>query len=572
MKYLFPTILGSVAILLSAFVDGILASAFCGTDAFSAVNLAEPVILFMQAVFFIFGIGGAVSISVAKGRREHQRANSLFSLAFFMGIVVAVIVGVLGILLLDPIVSVLCNNAELVPLVRAYTLVTFCGAPLMIFVPMMTYIIRADGMPKLSANILLVANILNLCMDVVYMKVFHMGVGGAALATVTGYVLGLILVIVYLKSPKRTLKLHFPKKEDWKELKTLCTGGLASVVNTILLFVKAILINRIVLSTGGVDAMAVFSVCNFTVTFASMFMGGGSDTMTPILGLLYGEKDQRGMDYIVRKTMLVVLISCGILVAFMMAFPQLVLELFGVRTSARLAIGIPAIRIFSVSLLGIAFSYTLMNYFQTVSQKTISVLITVLRGIVITVPSAYLCSRFMGVSGIWWAFVIAEALTIVVTLIVCRIKASRSNGKFKGVLLKEQYDSEVSFDLTLKAQRQSASDVSELVEDFCLKNGESEKTSNFAGVLAEEMVENIRRYNNGEAKEPDIDLICRLRDEDLILTVRDNGKTLSSVEPDKDNEEFENLRMIHSLAKDVDYTRTLGLNSTVVTLEGSRKG
>ena len=159
MKYLFPTILGSVAILLSAFVDGILASAFCGTDAFSAVNLAEPVILFMQAVFFIFGIGGAVSISVAKGRREHQRANSLFSLAFFMGIVVAVIVGVLGILLLDPIVSVLCNNAELVPLVRAYTLVTFCGAPLMIFVPMMTYIIRADGMPKLSANILLVANI-----------------------------------------------------------------------------------------------------------------------------------------------------------------------------------------------------------------------------------------------------------------------------------------------------------------------------------------------------------------------------------------------------------------------------
>ena len=80
------------------------------------------------------------------------------------------------------------------------------------------------------------------------------------------------------------------------------------------------------------------------------------------------------------------------------------------------------------------------------------------------------------------------------------------------------------------------------------------------------MIENVRLYNIDEQKQPKIDLVCRLMPEELLILVRDNGKILSSAEPEEDSTEFTNLKMIHSLASDVDYSRTLGLNSTVVTL------
>ena len=87
-EYLFPTIISSMSILLASFVDGIIVSALVGDDAFSAINLAEPVVLFMQALFFLFGIGGAISISIAKGQRDNRKANALFTLSFAASVLV----------------------------------------------------------------------------------------------------------------------------------------------------------------------------------------------------------------------------------------------------------------------------------------------------------------------------------------------------------------------------------------------------------------------------------------------------------------------------------------------------
>ena len=171
-EYLFPTIISNMSILLASFVDGIIVSKLINDDAFSAVNLAEPVILFMQALFFLFGIGGAICISIAKGQRDEHKANAVFTLSFLAAVLVSVIVTVLGIVLIDPITRVLCSDSTLYDYVQHYALFNIYGSLFMIVVPYLVFIIRTDGMPKLSANILLVSNIVNLLMDLVYMGVF----------------------------------------------------------------------------------------------------------------------------------------------------------------------------------------------------------------------------------------------------------------------------------------------------------------------------------------------------------------------------------------------------------------
>ncbi|MBR1483614.1 MAG: hypothetical protein IJ598_11715, partial [Ruminococcus sp.] len=419
-EYLFPTIISNMSILLASFVDGIIVSKLINDDAFSAVNLAEPVVLFMQALFFLFGIGGAICISIAKGQRDEHKANAVFTLSFIASVVVSVIVTVAGILLIDPITRLMCNDSSLYDYVRNYALFNICGAVFMIVVPYLVFIVRTDGMPKLSANILLISNIVNLIMDFVYIGVFKMDTSGAALATVTGYVVGFGMELYYLLFfKKRTLRFIKLKKTDLKYLGELSTGGIASVVNTILLFVKALLLNKIVLGATGADGMAVFSVCNFTVTFISMFITGGSDTMTPIVGLLYGERDYKGIDIVLRKTFVFVSVSCAVVIAAILLFPQLLLQLFSVTNPARVALGIPAVRIFSLSLIGTGVCYVMMNYLQATKQKAISVTITFLRGLVITVPLAYLLTGLFGLNGVSMSFVLSEALTAALCFLIC---------------------------------------------------------------------------------------------------------------------------------------------------------
>ena len=565
-EYLLPTILSAMSILLASFVDGIIVSKLIDPDALSAVNLAEPVILFFQALFFLFGIGGLISISRALGERNSSKANSLFTLAIVGAVIASVVVTAAGTLFKDGIVSLICNEQKLTQMVSEYVSYSIYGSSFIIIVPTFVFIMRVDGMPKFSSAVLIVSNAVNLIMDIVYIKVFDMGIKGAALATVTGYAVGALMVLYYLCiCKKRTLRFVKPGAAELKNIAELCTSGISSVLNTLLLFIKAILLNRIVINAGGADAISAFSVCNFLLTFISMFVSGGADTMTPIVSMLSGEKDHKGISIILRKTFVFVLCCCAAVIAIICLFPETVLALFSVKSESKLAMGVPAVRIFSLSLIGMGISYIMMNYFQSVKHKPLSIMITLLRGIVMTVPLAYAMSKLFGVKGIWWSLFIAEMLTAAAAFAVSFIIYRTKKDKYSSVFLFEQAaDNGAVYDVSLDAQKRGAVKVSEDISTFCLENSVSEQKAKYAGLLAEEAVEHIRRFNT--EKVPQIDLFCKILDDRVILSVRDNGAIFDPANVRDDTEEFSNLKMIGSVADKVDYTRVIGLNNMLVEL------
>ncbi|MBR7008803.1 MAG: hypothetical protein IKH90_09275 [Ruminococcus sp.] len=565
-EYLLPTILSAMSILLASFVDGIIVSKLIDPDALSAVNLAEPVILFFQALFFLFGIGGLISISRALGERNSSKANSLFTLAIVGAVIASVVVTAAGTLFKDGIVSLICNEQKLTQMVGEYVSYSIYGSSFIIIVPTFVFIMRVDGMPKFSSAVLIVSNAVNLIMDIVYIKVFDMGIKGAALATVTGYAVGALMVLYYLCIyKKRTLRFVKPGAAELKNIAELCTSGISSVLNTLLLFIKAILLNRIVINAGGADAISAFSVCNFLLTFISMFVSGGADTMTPIVSMLSGEKDHKGISIILRKTFVFVLCCCAAVIAIICLFPETVLALFSVKSESKLAMGVPAVRIFSLSLIGMGISYIMMNYFQSVKHKPLSIMITLLRGIVMTVPLAYAMSKLFGVKGIWWSLFISEMLTAAAAFAVSFIIYRTKKDKYSSVFLFEKAaDNGAVYDVSLDAQKRSAVKVSEDISTFCLENSVSEQKAKYAGLLAEEAVEHIRRFNT--EKVPQIDLFCKVLDDRIILSVRDNGAIFDPANVRDDTEEFSNLKMIGSVADKVDYTRVIGLNNMLVEL------
>ena len=120
------------------------------------------------------------------------------------------------------------------------------------------------------------------------------------------------------------------------------------------------------------------------------------------------------------------------------------------------------------------------------------------------------------------------------------------------------------FDVSLEAKKADAVSVSESISTFCLENSVSEQKAKYAGLLAEEAVEHIRRFNT--EKVPQIDLFCKVLDDRVILSVRDNGVIFDPANVDDDTEEFSNLKMINSVADKVEYTRVIGLNNMLVEL------
>ena len=160
----------------------------------------------------------------------------------------------------------------------------------------------------------------------------------------------------------------------------------------------------------------------------------------------------------------------------------------------------------------------------------------------------------------------SEALTAAITFLICFIVSRVKSDKYSGILLHErQTECSALFDASLKPEAEQAAGISDSIIAFCNDNGITGKTADYAGVLAEETVEHIRNHNL-DKKQPKIDLICRITDEEVILSVRDNGEAFDAATVD-DGEEFTNLKVINSLADDVDYSRALGLNNMLIKIK-----
>lgn len=581
-RYLGPSLLSTTSILLGSIVDGIIVGNLIGPDAMSAVNLTQPVVLVMQALFFLFGMGAATAISIARGQRDEARANALFTMGSLCLMLASLAIAVLGGIGIDGVVAVLCSNEALSGLVRSYALVIILGAPFMLVVPGLVYSMRVDGMPRLSAAVLVVANVVNLVLDLVFIAVFGMGIAGAALASVVGYAAGGCVVAAYFLSKRRTLR--FARIGGARTLfASIVDGGIAPALNTCLLFAKILLLNRIVLAVAGQGGMEIFAVCNYAISFVSIFVSGAAEAMMPLLGMLFGARDARGMRIVFRRALLFVLVACGVSVAAMELVPELILAAFSITDESRLVVGVAGLRVFGLSLFVMGANLILMYYLQTVRRKSLAVAITVLRGFALVVPVAWLLSLHIGIAGVWWAFVIAEAGTLAVAAAACLIVARRSRGAFSGILLIEKPDSRAAvFDVSLRATEDDAVGVSEEVIAFGRANGLDDTMANTVGLMVEEAVVNIAEANApgdrarrtpGEVPDPvGVDVLVRIDPPEIRIAVRDGGVTLDALAPPRDGaDDFSGIRVMRAMAERVEYARTLGLNDTLVLLDRNRQ-
>ena len=567
-EYFLPTVLTAMATNIAMIVDSMLAGNMLGKSSLASINLMSPIAQLYFSLTILFGLGASSIISYAKGKRDNALANKVFTITFVTVIVLSAILMGIGLPFGDAICSIFTKDSELHSLLYQYYIPFVVGTPIYLLLMCSIHFVRADARPKFASNIIIVSNIVNLILDLLFMGPLKMGVAGSSIATMTGYAVGFLIMTTHFIQKKSTLHFDFSILKDVKgffsSLGKMVTMGLSGALGTMLITVKMFFLNTLIQSTGGSAGLVSYTVCSSSQIFMSMFITGASQTMIPIVGVCLGEKDYDGVKYAFMKAFKILTIASIVITLFIWAAPETIIKLFGVTSQSDIDSTVTALRINALSFIGLAYSFLLLYYYMAIRKRAISTTISILNGIGILIPAALILSKLFGLTGIWMSLVVAQVGTLIVVLIIDLVIIKRSKGKYKNIFLLEDVEDNEILSLSFKGTYENASGVSLYLTSFLTSNGIEKNKANRVAVSVEEIALEATERMKNKKKNADIDIRIFTDKNDIIVSIRDNGDEFN---PNYDaNEEISPLKVIQSISKNIEYTRTLGFNRTIITL------
>ena len=565
-EFFLPTLLMSMAINTSTFIDTLIVGNTLGPINISAMALIAPIITFINLIYWMIGLGGSLLVSVSKAERNEEKADMYFTLSMALLAVIGILFSVFGIIFLDNIVNTLTTNPALAVLVKKFLGVYFLGSPFLFVLMGIAYFIRADGKPRLSFYALLISNAVNLVLDLVFILGLGMDIQGAALATISGYAVGTIFIMQYFFAKDRTMRFISLAKCKLSLVYDIITSGFPSASGQLFLTIKLFLINTFIALVAGKQGLTAFSVYYNSMFMVYIFLIGTAQSMSPIASIYYQEKDYSGVKFTIERSLKIVLASGTAFTVLFLAFPSLLLNLFGVNDPADMAVGINALRILSFSIIGTGITFLMMFYTQAIQRKKLSFAISITEGLLIPVVCAYALSGIMGVDGIWISLVLAEIGTILMIYFATRIISERSKGKFSGFFLLGNYRDTPVLDVTIHSSVEDVVGLSEKLIDFTKDNGVDERTALRIGMAVEEMAVNTIKFNSNEIE--CIDILSKIEDGEITIAFKDPGVEFNpSTYTCEEKDSFENIEVLQKIADDISYARLIGLNSTVITIK-----
>ena len=575
LEFLIPTFLMSMSAQLGVVLDGIIVSYLLNARAMASVGASMPLTQTAAALSVMISVGAVGHITTALGLGEKDKANRIFSTVCALSSGIGIFLTVFLSLFSAELSALISPDPSMIQGCYDYLHVLVFRFPFSVSVMVMCDIVRSDGMAKLASYSVMIQQCSNIIMDFMFIKFFGLGLGGAALATVLSDVAGIVFLLwVYSRSKERTFRFISPLSEGIMRFISLafkiCRTGLPATFGMICVAVKVWCIYKILGSTGGVGATEIYAACMLYLSLLSMFVLGTNNSAYPIVGVLYGEKDYRSirmfMRYIFRFTMMIV----GFFLLMSFLFPREFLTLFGLSDELASS-GAAAVRLFSVSLAGVAMTFIMIYYYTAVNQSTAGNILSLTEGFFAVIPAAWVFSRLFGQTGVWIALVFAEAAGFAVIWIYVKYKCSHSDGKLSDFYLIEKNGSELLYDVSLSAAEKDAAKLSQESISVLESRGMDHSTAMKVGVALEEITSNMALIN---AKPVDFDVRILDSGRDILLALRDNGIEFNPIEYQPSAKEEADYRsdrimVLRALSGDIQYDRVLSLNQTLITIKAN---
>ena len=417
LKLSIPMMISMLVQALYNVVDSVFVS-WVSEEALTAVSLAFSLQNMMIAVGVGTGVGVNAMLSKSLGEKNQKRANATAENGIFLSACSFLVFLVIGLTCIKPYFYAQTSDPDIALQGIRYLRVCSVFSLGLFMQTMSEKLLAATGRTNLSMCSQLIGAIVNIVLDPIFIFGYCgealSGTTGAAVATVIGQFCGAGAAIFFnlKKNPDIQLDWHgFRPSAD--AIKRIYIVGLPSIAMQCVGSVMTFLMNKILMAFSA-TAVAVFGVYFKLQSFVFMPIFGMNNGMVPIISYNYGARKPERVKKTIRLA--VFYAECIMLVGFCIFqfLPDKLLGLFA-ASDAMLAIGIPALRIICLHFLLAGMSIILSSSFQALGNGMFSLIVSICRQLVVLIPAAWLLSQTGNVNMVWWSFVIAELVSVVMS-------------------------------------------------------------------------------------------------------------------------------------------------------------
>ena len=559
-RFLMASIATMAIVNINTIVDSVLMGQLISPEAVSAIQNVVPIMGLIAGITSLLSAGASIIATKALGRRDFDEASSSITVAVSsclgFGLIVSLLTGVLA----PRICSLLCQDPALYENTYKYLYVIIAGAFLMFLMNGTSIIVESIGYPRLVSFAMLSSVIVNLICDILYIKVFLMDISGAALATLTGSLIGVIALFVFLFWKRKMLGIRPYFRGFASMMGRNVVMGIPPFLGNLAITLLIFMCNYFVQSVHGETGVFVMSIGYAMVSLGQMISGGVQGAFLGIGGLLVAQRDYDGLRRLVKRGLA---ISCGFALLCFLAVLFVSDELavlFGATDPATIRLtgqGLPLITTMNFSLsviLPLAIVYQINDH-SVISALSAS---SLLFGMGI----AFILAKYLtGI--IWVAFPIGTALSIAFVLLCSILVRRKAGGNAESVLLiPEPLDDTTRFDISVPCDRSSVGEAVRRACDF-LSGKATHDTILHISHCMEELLLNYAEHSGKTQKAyMDISILC---DRDAItLIVKDDGIPFDPIHAA--NEEMKaGLKVVQAFMSDASYSYSLGQN--IVTMK-----
>lgn len=416
LYFVFPSVVMMVFTSIYSVVDGLFISNFVGGMPFAAINVVYPLIMAFGTVGFMLGTGGSAVVAKTLGEGDPKRANEYFSMLVFVLIAAACVLSAVGEIWLRQIIHLMGASESLMEDCIVYGRIQLAGLPAFMLQSSFQSFFAVAEKPKLGLAVTVAAGLTNVVFDFLFVCVFPFGVGGAAAATVMGYVVGGVLPVIYFFAPNQSLLRLGKTKLNLPVLLKSCGNGSSEMMSNLSMALVNMLYNIQLMKFVGETGVAAYGVVMYVNFFFVAIFLGYSIGSAPAISYHYGAGNGAEVKNLFRKSLVVVALASIAMTVLGVVLARPIALLYVGYDQELVKMASRAFGLFSISFLFNGINIFGSAFFTALNNGLISATISFLRTLVLQVVMIFLLPMVLGLDGIWLAVVAAELLTMFVTI------------------------------------------------------------------------------------------------------------------------------------------------------------
>ena len=385
--------------------------------ALTGVGITFPVISMITAFASLYGMGGAPLCSMARGKKDYEKARRIMQDAFWMLVITGILLTIVGFLIEKPLLYALGASDVTYPYASAYLKIYFIGNLFVMIGLGMNPFVNAQGFGTTGMVTVGLGALINILLDPLFIFVFHLGVQGAAAATVLSQLASAIWVVLFLMGKKPMLRLSLRwQMPDWNLVRQIVTLGMANFIVNFTNSLVQVVCNRQLQVYGGDLYVGVMTVLTSVRDVATMVVHGITSGAQPVISFNYGAGLKARVKRGIRFMTVVCIVYTCIVWVLTLAFPEVFIRMFNSEADL-VAAAVPSMHLYFFGFCFMALQFAGQSTFQALGEARYAITFSIFRKVVIVVPLTILLPLIpaLGLKGVF----IAEPISNVVGGCAC---------------------------------------------------------------------------------------------------------------------------------------------------------